>query len=80
MKLQQDIASSMDKTTVPSNPCGRLKPMPHRSDFSIEMEHIKHFRSLLSVPNNNIMSELHCHGNLLTSSKTTSVFEAGLGC
>ena len=34
------------------------------------MEHIKHFRSLLSVASNHIMSELRCHGNLLTSSNT----------
>ena len=34
------------------------------------MEHIKHFRSLLSVTSNHIMSELRCHGNLLTSSNT----------
>ena len=35
------------------------------------MEHIKYFISLLSVLSNLIMSELCCHGNLLTSSKTT---------
>ena len=36
------------------------------------MEHVKHFRSRLSVLSNHIMSELHCH--------STSVFDAGLGC
>ena len=33
------------------------------------MEHIKLFKCLY-VPSNHIMSELRCHGNLLTSSKT----------
>ena len=34
------------------------------------MEHIKLFKCLYYVPNNHIISELRCHGNLLTSPKT----------
>ena len=36
------------------------------------MEHKKLFKCQYNyVPSSNIMSELRCHGNLLTSSKTT---------
>ena len=49
------------------------KYIDYQIDCSValqEMDHNKHFRSLLSVPSNHIMSELCSHGNLLTSSKT----------
>ena len=38
-----------------------------------EMKHIKHFKSLLSVTSNLIMSELRCYQNLLTSSEIAAL-------